>query len=140
MKDSSIDDCNSKVSCRKETLSIPFVSQGLKETRHPYTFVSIEGFKDLLTVPDAHSKASPLLAKLAPSLRAALSSQDAGAFARGLTALEHLSNCVRSELNYILKVSFLILVPFQDFCHTVFAFYYGPPLDDLPVEWHQNRS
>ena len=78
--------------------------QGLRETRHPYTFVSIEGFKDLLTAPNAAAKASPLLTKIAPPLRAALNSRDAGAFERGLTALAHLSDCVRMDLDHVLKV------------------------------------
>ena len=78
--------------------------QGLRETRHPYTFVSIEGFKDLLTASNAAAKASPLLNKMAPSLRAALNSKDSGAFDRGLTALAHLSDCVGPSLDSVLKV------------------------------------
>jgi len=78
--------------------------QGLCETRHPYTFVSIEAFKDLLALPDASSRTAPLLHKLAPSLRAALSSSNFSVFERGLVALSHLSDCVGPELNTILKV------------------------------------
>ncbi|MGH0153940.1 UNVERIFIED_CONTAM: hypothetical protein FKN15_025827, partial [Acipenser sinensis] len=46
--------------------------QGLRETKHPYTFVSREGFKELLLVDGAAGKAIPLLAKLVPALKAAL--------------------------------------------------------------------
>nr|CAB3264624.1 PACRG-like protein [Phallusia mammillata] len=80
------------------------LAEGLRETKHPYTFVSIEGFKDLLTVDGANIKATPLLHKIAPSLRAALNSPDPGAFERGLAALSKLSDCVGPELDSILKV------------------------------------
>ena len=87
----------------------------MRETKHPYTFVSIEGFKDLLTAPDAATKASPLLTKMAPSLRAALSSRDPGAFERGLTALAHLSDCVGTNLDHVLKVRALYNCQFVSF-------------------------
>ncbi|CAK8671386.1 unnamed protein product [Clavelina lepadiformis] len=80
------------------------LAEGLRETRHPYTFVSIEGFKELLTASGAAQKASPLIFKVAPSLRLALSSKDSGAFTRGLIALSHLSDCVGNELDPILKI------------------------------------
>ena len=46
--------------------------QGLRETKHPYTFVSKEGFRELLLVQDAAEKAVPLLPRLIPVLKAAL--------------------------------------------------------------------
>lgn len=46
--------------------------QGLRETKHPYTFVSKEGFKELLLVEGATEKAIPLLPRLVPVLKAAL--------------------------------------------------------------------
>nr|DBA29283.1 TPA: hypothetical protein GDO54_009523 [Pyxicephalus adspersus] len=58
--------------------TIPFdpllinLAEGLRETRHPYTFVSQEGFKELLMVPGAADKALPLLPKLAAALKGAL--------------------------------------------------------------------
>lgn len=48
------------------------LQQGLRETKHPYTFVSKEGFKELLTVEGAAEKAIPLLPRLVPVLKAAL--------------------------------------------------------------------
>ncbi|RXM27188.1 PACRG-like protein [Acipenser ruthenus] len=48
------------------------LAEGLRETKHPYTFVSREGFKELLLVDGAAEKAIPLLAKLVPALKAAL--------------------------------------------------------------------
>lgn len=49
-----------------------YLKQGLKETKHPYTFVSKEGFKELLMVEGATEKAIPLLPRLVPALKAAL--------------------------------------------------------------------
>lgn len=48
------------------------LQQGLRETKHPYTFVSKEGFKELLMVEGATEKAIPLLPRLVPVLKAAL--------------------------------------------------------------------
>jgi len=48
------------------------LQQGLRETKHPYTFVSKEGFKELLTVEGATEKTIPLLPRLVPVLKAAL--------------------------------------------------------------------
>lgn len=49
-----------------------YLQQGLRETKHPYTFVSKEGFKELLTVEGAAEKTIPLLPRLIPALKAAL--------------------------------------------------------------------
>ena len=46
--------------------------QGLKETRHPYTFVASEGLKQMLMIEDAEERTIPLLPKLIPPLRQAL--------------------------------------------------------------------
>ncbi|NXF85250.1 PACRL protein, partial [Eubucco bourcierii] len=62
--------------CPPET--VPFdpllltLAEGLRETKHPYTFVSVEGFKELLMVEGAAGKAIPLLPRLVPVLKAAL--------------------------------------------------------------------
>lgn len=48
------------------------MQQGLRETKHPYTFVSKEGFKELLLVEGAAEKAIPLLPRLVPVLKASL--------------------------------------------------------------------
>ncbi|XP_051475858.1 PACRG-like protein isoform X2 [Apus apus] len=62
--------------CPPET--VPFdpllvtLAEGLRETKHPYTFVSKEGFKELLMVEGAIEKAIPLLPRLVPVLKAAL--------------------------------------------------------------------
>ncbi|XP_071090317.1 PACRG-like protein [Haliotis cracherodii] len=79
------------------------LAEGLRETVHPYTFVSCAGFKELLEVQDSGDKAAPLLPKLAPSLRAALAHRDAGVFERSLDALQQLSDSVGPALNPHLK-------------------------------------
>jgi len=78
--------------------------QGLRETRHPFTFVAIEGLKDLLLVTDAAAKTLPLLPQLGISIKMALISKDGGSFDRGLLAVACLSDCVGSNLDSILKI------------------------------------
>ncbi|XP_078074105.1 PACRG-like protein isoform X2 [Mustelus asterias] len=51
------------------------LAEGLRETKHPYTFVAREGFKELLEVEDAAEKAIPLVPKVIPKLKAALLSK-----------------------------------------------------------------
>ncbi|XP_025908179.1 PACRG-like protein [Nothoprocta perdicaria] len=80
------------------------LAEGLRETRHPYTFVSKEGFKELLLVEDAAEKAVPLLPRLVPVLKAALGHSDDEVFERGLDALVQLSAVVGSSLNDHLKL------------------------------------
>ncbi|XP_030419218.1 PACRG-like protein isoform X1 [Gopherus evgoodei] len=93
--------------CLPETL--PFdpllitLAEGLRETKHPYTFVSKEGFKELLLVEDATEKAIPLLPRLIPVLKAALAHSNGEVFERGLNALIQLSAIVGPALNDQLK-------------------------------------
>ncbi|XP_065261656.1 PACRG-like protein isoform X2 [Emys orbicularis] len=93
--------------CLPETL--PFdpllitLAEGLRETKHPYTFVSKEGFKELLLVEDAIEKAIPLLPRLVPVLKAALAHSNGEVFERGLNALVQLSAIVGPALNDQLK-------------------------------------
>ncbi|NXP75348.1 PACRL protein, partial [Ramphastos sulfuratus] len=93
--------------CPPET--VPFdpllltLAEGLRETKHPYTFVSIEGFKELLMVEGAAGKAIPLLPRLVPVLKAALAHSDDEVFGRGLDALVQLSAVVGPSLNDHLK-------------------------------------
>ncbi|NXC42581.1 PACRL protein, partial [Penelope pileata] len=79
------------------------LAEGLKETKHPYTFVSKEGFKELLLVEGATEKAIPLLPRLVPVLKAALAHSDDEVFERGLDALVQLSVVVGPSLNDHLK-------------------------------------
>ncbi|NWI94630.1 PACRL protein, partial [Pitta sordida] len=79
------------------------LAEGLRETRHPYTFVSKEGFKELLLVEGATEKATPLLPRLVPVLKATLAHKDDEVFERGLDALVQLSAVVGPSLNDHLK-------------------------------------
>ncbi|KFU94372.1 PACRG-like, partial [Chaetura pelagica] len=93
--------------CPPET--VPFdpllvtLAEGLRETKHPYTFVSKEGFKELLMVEGAIEKVIPLLPRLVPVLKAALAHSDDEVFGRGLDALVQLSAVVGPSLNDNLK-------------------------------------
>uniref|UniRef100_A0A8C8VL75 Parkin coregulated like n=1 Tax=Pelusios castaneus TaxID=367368 RepID=A0A8C8VL75_9SAUR len=93
--------------CLPETL--PFdpllitLAEGLRETKHPYTFVSKEGFKELLLVEGATEKAIPLLPRLVPVLKAALAHSNGEVFERGLNALIQLSAIAGPALNDHLK-------------------------------------
>ncbi|XP_038608109.1 PACRG-like protein isoform X2 [Tachyglossus aculeatus] len=93
--------------CLPETL--PFdpllitLAEGLRETKHPYTFVSKEAFKELLLVEGATEKTLPLLPKLIPVLKAALVHSNGEVFERGLNALVQLSSVVGPSLNDHLK-------------------------------------
>ncbi|NXP29405.1 PACRL protein, partial [Scytalopus superciliaris] len=93
--------------CLPETL--PFdpllltLAEGLRETKHPYTFVAKEGFKELLLVEGAAEKAIPLLPRLVPVLKATLAHADDEVFERGLDALVQLSAVVGPSLNDHLK-------------------------------------
>jgi len=80
------------------------LAEGLRETRHPYTFVSVEGFKELMLLPDANDKTLPLLPKLGTSIKLALTSKDSGSFDRGLVAVTYLSDCVKERFDPILKI------------------------------------
>lgn len=64
--------CNLTERYRIKFLCLYFLWQGLRETKHPYTFVSKEGFRELLLVKGAPEKAIPLLPRLIPVLKAAL--------------------------------------------------------------------
>ncbi|XP_024429644.2 PACRG-like protein isoform X2 [Desmodus rotundus] len=79
------------------------LAEGLRETKHPYTFVSKEGFRELLLVQDAAEKAVPLLPRLIPVLKAALAHSEDEVFERGLNALVQLSVLVGPSLNDHLK-------------------------------------
>ncbi|XP_078073962.1 PACRG-like protein isoform X1 [Mustelus asterias] len=79
------------------------LAEGLRETKHPYTFVAREGFKELLEVEDAAEKAIPLVPKVIPKLKAALAHSDVDVFERGLHALVQLSAVVGPAVNDHLK-------------------------------------
>ncbi|XP_069487991.1 PACRG-like protein isoform X4 [Ambystoma mexicanum] len=97
-------DASTKVKARpSDKLNPKTIDPGLRETKHPYTFVSKEGFKELLLAEGARDKTIPLLPKLIPALKAALAHTEADVFDRGLTALVQVSAVVGPFLNDHLK-------------------------------------
>jgi hypothetical protein len=74
-------------------------AEGLCETEHPYAFASRACFGELLASENGGAKAAPLLARVVPSLRAALVSPNKKVFAGGLDAVIQLSEAVGDELN-----------------------------------------
>ncbi|XP_068709983.1 PACRG-like protein [Montipora capricornis] len=74
------------------------LAEGLQETKHPYTFVAREGFREMLEVDDASLRTVPLLPKLVVPLRAALASSDSQVFYSSLEALVQLSTVVGPSL------------------------------------------
>merc|ERR1711993_225058 len=74
-------------------------AEGLKETRHPYTFVASEGLKQMMMIEDAEERTIPLLPKLIPPLRQALGSTNIEVFFRTLRALIQLSDVSGQHLN-----------------------------------------
>ncbi|NXM97494.1 PACRL protein, partial [Sylvia borin] len=101
---------NHKLQWERPPETVPFdpllltLAEGLRETKHPYTFVSKEGFKELLLVEGAAEKAIPLLPRLVPLLKAALAHADDEVFGRGLDAIVQLSAVVGPSLNDHLKL------------------------------------
>ncbi|KAL2780046.1 PACRG-like protein isoform 4, partial [Daubentonia madagascariensis] len=88
------------------------INPGLRETKHPYTFVSKEAFRELLLVKSAPEKAVPLLPRLIPVLKAALVHSDDEVFERGLNALVQLSivvgPCLNDHLKHLLTSASLV--------------------------------
>uniref|UniRef100_A0A8C5URK0 Parkin coregulated like n=1 Tax=Microcebus murinus TaxID=30608 RepID=A0A8C5URK0_MICMU len=90
------------------------INPGLRETKHPYTFVSKEAFRELLLVKSAPEKTVPLLPRLIPVLKAALVHSDNEVFERGLNALVQLSvvvgPCLNDHLKHLLTSGSLIII------------------------------
>jgi hypothetical protein len=75
------------------------ISEGLRETKHPFVFVAQTAFKELLQAPGARDKASPLVPQVVRNLRAAMLVPEEGPFAAALCAVKQLSECVGPALD-----------------------------------------
>jgi hypothetical protein len=73
-------------------------AEGVRETLHPHTFVARTAWADLLAAPGAAAKTVPLLARLMPPLRLALTSSDASVVKAGLLAVRQLVVCVQGAM------------------------------------------
>ena len=78
------------------------------ETEHPYNFASRECIRQMLLTEDAYDKVVPLIPKLIPSLRQALSINEKDAFVDSLEITVILSDLVKEVMNTHLH---LILQP-----------------------------
>jgi hypothetical protein len=74
-------------------------AEGLLDTEHPFVFIAQHAFKELCEADGSHRKVIPLLPKLIPHLRAALSSPTDQIFVTGCQSLQSLSDCVGPALD-----------------------------------------
>mmetsp|Transcript_4636 Transcript_4636/g.5237 ORF Transcript_4636/g.5237 Transcript_4636/m.5237 type:complete len:224 (-) Transcript_4636:1422-2093(-) len=72
--------------------------EGLMETEHPFNFVAAEAAKELMMSDGAFDKCTPILSRLVPPLRLALSSRDKTIILNALELLRILSETVGEEL------------------------------------------
>ncbi|XP_002737923.1 PACRG-like protein [Saccoglossus kowalevskii] len=79
------------------------LTEGLRETKHPYIFVAQMGFKELLEVYESSEKILPVLPKIIAPLRAALSHSDGQVFEGSLNSVVQLSAAAGAHLNPHLK-------------------------------------
>jgi len=84
--------------------TLVLLAEGIRETVHPYSFVARVGFQQLLQVYNARQLVLPVLNKLIPPLRTALSATDDSVFLAGLAATVQLSAVAGPALNPHLKV------------------------------------
>lgn len=85
------------------------LAEGLKETIHPFSFVSRQGFIELISVSGAAQKVYPILPKLVVPIKGALVSDNDSVFEGALEALVYLSEASGPALNQHLKI-FLSIV------------------------------
>eukprot|EP00281_Chroomonas_sp_CCMP1168_P035164 CAMPEP_0206255380 /NCGR_PEP_ID=MMETSP0047_2-20121206/24214_1 /ASSEMBLY_ACC=CAM_ASM_000192 /TAXON_ID=195065 /ORGANISM="Chroomonas mesostigmatica_cf, Strain CCMP1168" /LENGTH=262 /DNA_ID=CAMNT_0053681771 /DNA_START=48 /DNA_END=833 /DNA_ORIENTATION=- len=74
-------------------------AEGLLETEHPYAYASRACFGELLAAEGGGEKAAPLVARIVPSLRAALLSSNKAVFDGGVVAATQLSEQVGDAMN-----------------------------------------
>jgi len=86
------------------------------ETEHPYNFASRECVRQLLLADDSYEKVVPLLDKIIPALRKAISTNDKDAFLDSLEITIILSDLVKDALNPYIH---LILQPINKRCFEV---------------------
>jgi len=70
------------------------ISDGLRETDHPYVVIVQKGFWEMCAAEGAREKVIPLLRKIVANLRMALQSPNAVIFENGLNAIDSLTLCV----------------------------------------------
>lgn len=91
------------------------VSDGLRETRHPYVFVAQNAFKELLCAEGAKEKILPLLPQVVRNIRAAMLKDCDDTFLAALLATQQLSMAVGEELTTHIGSSLLIQINKKSF-------------------------
>ena len=79
------------------TLIICF--EGLLETLHPYSFAAKQCVRELLTAKGAEEKVLPILGRLIPHLKNALTCDNPDTFVEAMNVVEMLSDLVGEHLN-----------------------------------------
>jgi hypothetical protein len=79
------------------TLIICF--EGLMETLHPYSFAAKQCVRELLTAKGADEKVLPILGRLIPHLKNALTCDNPDTFVEAMNVVEMLSDLVGEHLN-----------------------------------------
>jgi hypothetical protein len=79
------------------TLIICF--EGLLETLHPYSFAAKQCVRELLTAKGAEEKVIPILGRLIPHLKNALTCDNPDTFVEAMNVVEMLSDLVGEHLN-----------------------------------------
>ena len=79
------------------TLIICF--EGLMETLHPYSFAAKQCVRELLTAKGADEKVIPILGRLIPHLKNALTCDNPDTFVEAMNVVEMLSDLVGEHLN-----------------------------------------
>lgn len=82
------------------TLIICF--EGLLETLHPYSFAAKQCVRELLTAKGAEEKVIPILGRLIPHLKNALTCDNPDTFVEAMNVVEMLSDLVGEHLNQYL--------------------------------------
>ncbi|EFC37694.1 predicted protein [Naegleria gruberi] len=70
------------------------VSDGLRETDHPYIFIVQKAFEEMCKAEEAAEKIIPLLRQITSFIRMALQSKENVIFENALSAVQHLTACV----------------------------------------------
>lgn len=91
--------------------------EGLLETDHPYNFASRESIRQMLLADHSYEKVIPILSKIVPSLRQAISINEKDAFVDSLEITLILSNLVKEQLNPHLH---LLLQPINKKCFDMY--------------------
>ena len=73
--------------------------EGLLETLHPYSFAAKQCVRELLTAKGAEEKVIPILGRLIPHLKNALTCDNPDTFVEAMNVVEMLSDLVKEHLN-----------------------------------------